>query len=395
MMNFRNICKILICTVLLTIAPTREADAQAGRVVKSAVTKSYSAVSRWFGKKAAKEAGEEALEQGTKAVSKEVAQRAMAKYAANALYNPTIKISREALQEVSARNIKKTLITRAGREMSESALRSAGKEFSQTIGRSASVESHEYFVKRLGTDASQEWSERSAKKLMQNKAFDSSKSWSERLKDYYHKLVLKIQQKIKKSKIYKELLAIYEKGAIHLTEKEFAELLANPQYLRAYMKAKMGKKDVIEFLIRLKMSNPEYVRQILKNPELLAYIKKSIRQTSAAARGGGAHEWLMVKNLTSFLLDPKWGKDGDLLAMMLCRLTQKTDNVIFTTGGKHIGKGGGMNSGKFHEGLAEVIEKSQSTDDLIVNVRRYAKQNLTPEAFEEFQKIMDFVLAAA
>ena len=142
---------------------------------------------------------------------------------------------------------------------------------------------------------------------------------------------------------------------------------------------------MIEFLIRLKLSNPQYVKQILNNPSLLEYIKKSIRGNK------GVHEWLMVKNIEDFLLNPKWGPNGDFLALSLCRLTQKTDNVLFKVGGKH----GSTNSTKFHNGLSKVIEQSSSIEELFVNVRRYAKQNLTSDAYNEFLNIFESVFEAA
>jgi hypothetical protein len=99
----------------------------------------------------------------------------------------------------------------------------------------------------------------------------------------------------------------------------------------------------------------------------------------------------MVKNIEDFLLNPKWGPNGDFLALSLCRLTQKTDNVLFKVGGKH----GSTNSTKFHNGLSKVIEQSSSIEELFVNVRRYAKKNLTPEAYDEFLKIFEQTLASA
>lgn len=385
MMNFKNIGKCILCISLLTIVPIQEADAQAGRVARSAIAKSSKLFGKKAAKKTAKEASEEIVEQGTKALSKEIVQRTVTKNAANSILNPATKVSKDLLEEVAATNIKKSLIRKAGKEISESALRSVSQEFSQQIGKAATRETQELFTRKLGTEASRELGERSAKKAMKDGAFDTQKSLGEKLKDIYHKLSIELLQKIQKSKLNKELLEIYAKGPIRLSEKEMAELLANPKYFRSYMKAKIGKKDVIEFLIRLKMDNPKQVKQILNHPELLSYIKKSIRGNK------GAHEWLMVKNIEDFLFNPKWGKNGDLLAIALCKLTQKTDNVIFKAGGKH----GGLNSTRFHNGLSKVIDKSTSIEELFVNIRRYAKKNLTTDGYNEFLKIFESIFEAA
>ena len=377
-MSFKYIYRCALCILLFTVVPTTEVNAQATQVVK--------AVSKWFGKKAAKEGAEEVAEQGVKAISKDMAQKAITKNAANAIYKPSATLARKNLQEYAATNIGKTFTTKLGKELGEGALKTMSKEFAQQIGKSSSKEAQELFVKRLGSESSQEIYELSTKQTIHKKAFDTQKSWSEKLKDKYHKLRLTLLQRIHKSKIYKELLDIYAKGPINLTEKEMTELLAHPEYFRAYLKAKIGKKgNVIEFLIRLKLSNPQYVKQILNNPSLLEYIKKSIRGNK------GVHEWLMVKNIEDFLLNPKWGPNGDFLALSLCRLTQKTDNVLFKVGGKH----GSTNSTKFHNGLSKVIEQSSSIEELFVNVRRYAKQNLTSDAYNEFLNIFESVFEAA
>lgn len=378
MMSFKYIYRCALCILLFTVVPTTEVNAQATQVVK--------AVSKWFGKKAAKEGAEEVAEQGVKAISKDMAQKAITKNAANAIYKPSATLARKNLQEYAATNIGKTFTVKLGKDLSEGALKTMSKEFAQQIGKSSSKEAQELFVKRLGSESSQEIYELSTKQTIHKKAFDTQKSWSEKLKDKYHKLRLTLLQRIHKSKIYKELLDIYAKGPINLTEKEMTELLAHPEYFRAYLKAKIGKKgNVIEFLIRLKLSNPQYVKQILNNPSLLEYIKKSIRGNK------GVHEWLMVKNIEDFLLNPKWGPNGDFLALSLCRLTQKTDNVLFKVGGKH----GSTNSTKFHNGLSKVIEQSSSIEELFVNVRRYAKQNLTSDAYNEFLNIFESVFEAA
>jgi hypothetical protein len=90
-------------------------------------------------------------------------------------------------------------------------------------------------------------------------------------------------------------------------------------------------------------------------------------------------------------MNPKWEDKGDFLALALPKLVQSTDNVLFKVGGKH----GSTNSGKFHNGLIDVIDNSSSVETLFINIRRYAKQNLSPEAYNEFLQILEDTLKAA
>ena len=388
MRTFNNIARYILCALILT--STINTNAQTGRVLKTVASETTAAVGKWFGKKAAKEASEEAIEQGAKALSKEIVQRTIVKNATKSLLDPAQKVATEAIQEVSTANIKKTLASKVGKEISEGALKTISKEFAQQIGKTTSHQTQELFIKRLGAEGSQEVCELSAKKSMQRSAFDAKKSWAEKLKDKYHQQRISLLQKVYKSKINKELLEMYAKGPIELTEKELNELLVHPEYFRSFVR-KTGSKSKsvqtkIEFFVRLKQSShPEYVDKILSNPT----IKKKMED---ALRGQGyQHEWLMVKNFKDFLLNPKWGKEGDFLAAALPKLTQKTDNVIFKVGGKH----GSENSTRFHLGLAKVIENSQSVEELFVNIRRYAKQNLTTDAYNEFLNILEQVFEAA
>lgn len=371
------------------MAPTINVDAQIGRAVKSIMDETSTMVGKWFGKKTAKEVTEETIEQGAKAISKEIAQRTIIRNVDNAIFTPYTTINRNILEEVSAANIKRTLTLKVSKEVSEVALRTVSKEFADHIGKTTTKEAQEYFVKRLGTEGSQEMRELSVKESMQRNAFETKKSWDEKLKDKYHQLRLKLSQTIHKSKAYKELLDIYAKGPICLSEKEMVNLLANPKdNIRSLLKVKVGKKkNVVEFLIRLKMCKPEYVKQILDNKYLWKDIKDRIRG------GKGEHEWLMVKNLKSFLFDPKWGDDGDLLALSLTKLSQATNRVNFKIGGGH-GTSGRHNSSEanaFHDGLSEVIDNSASIEELYINIRRYAKKHLNKEDYNEFLRVLQLL----
>lgn len=197
-----------------------------------------------------------------------------------------------------------------------------------------------------------------------------------------------------KTLIYKELQRIKAKGAIQLTKKEIDYLMANADKanLKAFIKTYTGNaNNYLEFFIRLSMGNKKQVAKILEQPEIRKYIDKSIRTASGET---GYHEWLMTSNFKSFLLDEKWGDDGYFLAIAQSRLIQKTHNVNFKGGGGHVSSGrpNSSASAKFHEGLAEVISKCNSKEELFVEVRAYAKKTLTEEAYKECNEIFKNVL---
>lgn len=387
MMNFNSFVRCIVITSFIVSISPIEVNAQSGQLIKSVATETSSSIRKWFGKKAAKETTEEIAEQGGKAISASV-KKTIADMANDAISKSSVRLSQTTLQDYATANIKNTLIKTISKEINETALKATSKEFAQQLGKTTSSDAYEYFAKRLGNESSKEVFERTAKNAIEKKAFDTKKNWGEILKDKLHKLRLQLLQKIQKSKIYKELLEIYSKGPITLTDKELNELLAHPEYFNSFLR-KTGSKSKsiqtkIEFFIRLKKSNPQHVKDILANPEIKEKMAKALRGQ------GYMHEWLMVKNFEDFLLNPKWGDQGDLLAMILPKLVQKTDNIIFKVGGKH----GATNSTRFHKGLAQVIDNSTSIEELFVNIRRYAKQNLDAASYNEFLQILESLFKA-
>lgn len=227
-----------------------------------------------------------------------------------------------------------------------------------------------------------------AEKRLVNANRKSVKSIVGKGKQKFESLLLK--RLIKRTKLYKELKAIMAKGAITLNDKELRALLENPKYLRAYIKTYTGdSKNFQEFFIRLAMGNKKQVKEILSNPDIRKHIDRSIRQSG----DGGVHEWLMTKNFTSFLIDPKWGEDGPFLALALTKLVQSTERVIFKNGGRHPSSiaSNSSESAMFHQRLAKVIDSCSSKEELLIKVREFAKRELAPKAYEEFNQIFKTV----
>ncbi len=210
----------------------------------------------------------------------------------------------------------------------------------------------------------------------------------EKGKQKFKSLIL--ENLVKRTKLYKNLQEILAKGPITLSDKELNALLENPKYLRAYIKTYTGDhKNFQEFFIRLSLGNKDQVKDILNNPYIRKYVDRSIRQSGE----GSVHEWLMTKNFTSFLTDPKWGEDGPFLALALTKLVQSTERVMFKNGGRHPSSlaANSSESARFHQRLAEVIDSCSSKEELLIKVREFAKQELTEEAYQEFNQIFKTV----
>lgn len=192
--------------------------------------------------------------------------------------------------------------------------------------------------------------------------------------------------KIAKTLLNKELQTIMKKPPIKLKKKELEHLLQNPKQIRNFIEAYTGnKKNFQEFFIRLAMADKNQVQRILSNSAINNEIKKRIRCSGE----GSVHEWLMTKNFEDFLTNPKWGNDGYYLALALTKLIQKTENIIFKTGGGHVSSSRKNTSAsvQFHNGLSKIISSCETKEEVFVKVKQYAKSQLSKESYIEFSKI--------
>lgn len=230
------------------------------------------------------------------------------------------------------------------------------------------------------------------KKLVKTKSAKAVKSLKNKAKKKFSSTYLK--SVLPKTLIYKQLQSIKSKGPIKLPKKEMEYLMNNPDKanLKSFIRAYTGNdKNYIEFFIRLADGDKKQVSRILDQPKIKEYINKAIRSASGES---GYHEWLMTSNFKSFLLDKKWGADGHFLVIAQSKLIQKTRNIKFKRGGGHVASGrpNSPESISFHNGLAEVINNSNSKEELFVNIRSYAKKTLTKEAYTEFNEILKNIL---
>lgn len=209
--------------------------------------------------------------------------------------------------------------------------------------------------------------------------------------------------RITKTLLNKQLQKIIEKGPIKLSKRTFKQIEQNPEMakniMRRLIKEHTDNNNFQEFFIRLALKNPKQVKRLLANKEIKKYINDRIR-------AGGVHEWLMTKRFEDFLTNPKWFKkkwfkkgstDGYYLILAQTKLVQNTRNLKFKFGGGHVGSGrvNSQESVLFHKGLDEVIEKSNTIEEVFVNVRKYAKEVLTEDSYKEFNEALKATLASA
>lgn len=316
----------------------------------------------------------------------------------------------KGLFRAEAKVLTKEGIKATNKEMLEGAFKSGAKEISKDYVRNASakqlvrsavrknllkeIEEKELrSLLRYGMVSAEKQIAHTEKSAVKALAEKSAKNvdYSRRVSSLKDKVVDKVSKtylgtKISKTLLHKELQAIMAKGPIVLSEKELNYLLANPKQLRVFIKQYAGdNKKFQEFFIRLAMGDKKQTELLLDNPDIKIYIKKAIRRSG----DGGVHEWLMAKNYKDFLTNPKWGEDGPFMSLALTKLVQKTENVVFKTGGGHVSAGRANSSASvaFHNGLSEVISKCSSKEEVFVAVKRYAKDNLSEKSYKEFVKI--------
>lgn len=201
-----------------------------------------------------------------------------------------------------------------------------------------------------------------------------------------------LKRLMNKSLINKRLEAILAKGPIKLTKKEMELLKKEPWQLNEIMKKYVGsEKNFQEFFIRLSKGDMNQTKLLLDDKAIWNNVRDKIRP-------GDYHEWLMTSNFRDFLTNPKWGNDGPYLCMALTEFIQRTDNVLFKTGGGHVSrkmssKAARKASAAFHNKLSRVINQCSSKEEIFSAIRKYAKEQLTEESYKEFEQILISVLS--
>lgn len=201
-----------------------------------------------------------------------------------------------------------------------------------------------------------------------------------------------LKRLMNKSHINKRLEAILAKGPIKLTKKEMELLKKEPWQLNEIMKKYVGnEKNFQEFFIRLSKGDMNQTKLLLDDKAIWNNVRDKIRP-------GDYHEWLMTSNFRDFLTNPKWGNDGPYLCMALTEFIQRTDNVLFKTGWGHVSAGMSSKAARkasaaFHNGLSQVISQCSSKEELFSAIRKYAKEQLKEESYQEFEQILISVLS--
>lgn len=316
-------------------------------------------------KEGAEFAAKQAAKEATQAVAKKVTKEAV-EAAAN-------KVAKEQMEKYSILFIKES-----GEELIEKSTRILIKEGAESLFRGTLKKS----TKSIGEVYGNVFINKTSKAVVETTSTGVKNVAEVTVKKGFRSRYL--GHKLKETVIQKELNDMMAKGPIELSPKELKYLRNNMDYanLKKFIAKYTGDKgNFIEFFVRLSQNNPKLVKELLENPTIRKKINSAIRKSS----GGGVHEWLMTKNFEDFLLNPKWGEDGPFLSISLVKFVQKTSSVVYKKGGDHYS--GTLFSKSFHDGLSKVIERSSSKEELFLNIKRYAKETLTKESYDDFIRI--------
>lgn len=211
---------------------------------------------------------------------------------------------------------------------------------------------------------------------------ENVKIWGGKIPENITYRQIQLWKKINSSGTRKLANKLKKLPGLKLSNSEMEMCLQDSKMLRQLVMGKTGKsfKDGYqEFFIRMKNGgNSDQIKALWENQGVKDFIKNN------GIRAGGVHEWLMAKNFSDFLTNPKWGDDGEYLSLALEKLVQKTDNVAFKNGGAH----GGFWSHTFHDRLSEIIDSCDNASEVYEKINIYAKQVLTYDAYIEFNSIL-------
>ena len=229
------------------------------------------------------------------------------------------------------------------------------------------------------------------------------KKWGGRIPKWLSREVIELEKQLHYSRAKAAVEACLAKGRIRLSTRQLDSIRQSPSVLDDLVQNYTGKKfseGFLEFFARL---HPSQVEEIWN-------YSKAVRDfiKNKGIRAGGVHEWLLCEKFCEFLTDPKWGKDGKVLAALMSKLTQKTGSVymenveiIMKDGTKKVfpkwthelesmmtlGNPKNPNS-LIHNAIRDAIEKSSSAEELLVNLDSMVKQKFSKETYAEFSKAL-------
>ena len=220
--------------------------------------------------------------------------------------------------------------------------------------------------------------------------------WNGRIPDHITHTTIRLAKKRYQSQIKAATDLMLNLPAIKLSTQEMDMIRKNPEYLRSLVKQYTGKsfnKGYKEFFIRMSKQHKNQIEEIWNyNTAVQDFIKRGIRN------GSGKHEWLMCSNFCQFLTDPKWRKDGPYLANIIDQLATDTSSVIMSNGWSHAAESlatrGSPRNPKsvIHNGIRQIVKESNDADELIINLRKWIKNNFTQETYDAFEYILEDIL---
>ena len=235
--------------------------------------------------------------------------------------------------------------------------------------------------------------------------------WKGRIPSWVTKEVIECAEKISSSSLKSIAEELKKLPGIKLTVKELDKIRQDPAFLKEIVEKyteKSFKDGYLEFFVRLAKKNPKQMEEIWN-------YSKAVRDfiKNEGIRVGGVHEWLLCENFCDFLINPKWRKDGAYLCELLAKLTQSTDSVIMENieitlrdGSKEFYKiwshllesqttlGNSSNPRSIiHNLIRDVVENSNSSEELIVNLEKMVKENFSEETYRKFSEALTNCLA--
>ena len=219
--------------------------------------------------------------------------------------------------------------------------------------------------------------------------------WKGVVPDWVTKKTNKIAEAIYKSPAMKEVMEMMQLSGIRLTTKQLDMIRQHPEYLKALVEEYTGKpfkEGCLEFFIRLAKRNPKQAMEIWNYSSAVRNVIKE------ALRERGMHEWLLCENFMVFLIDPKWRHEGPYLAKIITLLTQNAEDVFIILedgtvwthtmeAAKTLGNANNPNA-IIHNLIRDVIERSNSAEELLINMEKMVKENFPPEVYDKFMEGM-------
>ena len=186
-------------------------------------------------------------------------------------------------------------------------------------------------------------------------------------------------------KTYRSLEKQKDLQAIILNETEIQSLIQSPKTIRSVIKKYTGNHNYFEeFFIRLALGSKEQVTELFNIPYICKFVDRCIRLSDNTS-----NQELMGQTFCDFLTNPKYGSNGQILALFQIQLTRKLAKATITNENIKSKSIAQISSDldRLNDYIARELSSGSDKEEILSKAKSIAIKYLSSSEYDEFDQM--------